>query len=298
MSGALVRFAAILALLAPAAAPRARAATDPASAAALPAGVALPAGTVALAAAEALSARNAAASWVPSPDVPPDWERGDWEWVDGAEDGPASREKSLLRAITYSALLPGLGERYVGRTGRANLFHVTEGLIWSTFAYYRIQADVREDSHIEFANLHADAATEQDADYYEHIGFWLSLDEWYDIVRRDARLRFPDDPAAREAFFEATKRYDAGQGWAWPDDATRTRYRQLRSRTERSYRNARLAAGAAIFNRLASMIDALALARGHNRAVKETEEARLEWRVGPQMTVDGLVVGPVFTKRY
>lgn len=296
MSGAPLRLAAILALLAPAAAPRAFAAPHPS--AALPAAASLPAGTVALAAAEALSARSVAASWVPSPDVPSDWERGDWEWVDGAEEGPASREKSLLRAITYSALLPGLGERYVGRTGRANLFHLTEGAIWSTFAYYRIQANVREDTHIEYANLHAEAATEQSSDYYEHIGFWLSLDEWYDIVRRDARLRFPDDPAAREEFFEANKRYGTGQGWAWPDDTTRTRYRQLRSRTERSYRNARLAAGAAIFNRLASMIDALALARGHNRAVKEMDEARLEWRVGPRMTVDGLVVGPVFTKRY
>jgi len=295
MSGAPLRFAALAALACPLLA--SSAAADVAPASSLPS--TMPEGTVALATAEALAARNVAASWLPgSPDIPPDWERGDWDWVDHAPEGVESKEKSLVRAVFYSALLPGLGERYVGRTGRAAMFHVTEGLIWSTFAFYRIQGSIREDTHIEFANLQAGAATEQDADYYEHIGFWLSLDEWYDIVRRDARLRFPDDPAAREAFFQANRRYDEGQGWAWRDDATRTRYRQLRSRTERSYRNAKLAAGAAIFNRLASMIDALALARGHNHAVRESENARLEWRVGPQLTGDGLVVGPVFTKRY
>ncbi|MBZ0266961.1 hypothetical protein K8I85_02295 [bacterium] len=293
MSG--VRLAALAALALPLFASSAAAVTTPAA----PLPSTLPEGTVALAAARALAARNVTASWLPgSPDIPPDWEREDWDWVDKAPPGDASEEKSILRAVAYSALLPGLGERYVGRTGRAAMFHVTEGLIWSTFAYYRIQGSIREDTHIEFANLEAGAATEQDADYYEHIGFWLSLDEWHDIVRRDARLRFPDDPAARDAFFEETKRYDAGQGWAWRDDVTRTRYRQLRSRTERSYRNARLAAGAAIFNRLASMIDALALARGHNRVVRESDSARLEWRVGPQWTGDGFVVGPVFTKRY
>jgi hypothetical protein len=297
MSGAILRGAAALALVIPMLASPSAAAPDPAARVPAASG-ALPEGTVALAAAEALSARTVPASWVPSPDIPSDWERGDWDWVDQGGHAAPGDEKSLVRAVAWSALLPGLGERYVGRTGRAKFFHVTEGLIWSTFAYYRIQGGIREDTHIEFANLQAGAATEQDGDYYEHIGFWLSLDEWYDIVRRDARLRFPDDPAAREQFFEENKRYEEGQGWAWKDDATRTRYRQLRSRTERSYRNARLAAGAAIFNRLASMIDALALARGHNHDVRESDSARLEWRVGPQMTVDGLVVGPVFTKRY
>jgi hypothetical protein len=116
-------------------------------------------------------------------------------------------------------------------------------------------------------------------------------------VRRDARLRFPDDPASQEAFFQQNKRYDAGDFWEWPDDATRTRYRQLRSQSERSYRNSRLFVGAAVVNRLVSMIDALALARRHNHALDE-ERARLNLRIGPQRTAEGLSVGPVLTARY
>jgi hypothetical protein len=227
-----------------------------------------------------------------------DWEGGDdWDWVDRAPLAAPSEELSVGKAVGSSALIPGLGERYAGHPDRAKLFMMVEGAIWTGVAFYRIQGTLREDRQIEFANVQAGAPRDQNADYYEHIGMWLSLDEWQDVVRQDARLRFPDDPAAQQAFFEENKRYDAGQAWAWPDDSTRTSYRQLRSKTERSYRNARLAAGAAIFNRLASMVDALALARNHNHQVKQ-KQARLEWRIAPTYTTEGLVIGPVVTKRY
>ncbi len=258
--------------------------------------------TVAAAVRDVLSSRTVVASWVPglpnSPEMGDDWERDDWDWVDQVPSLAESRQKSTRKAVLYSALLPGLGERYVGRPGRARFFHLTEAAIWSTFAYYRIQADEREERHIEFAQLNGGAATGQESAYYEHIGFWLSLEEWHDIVRRDARRRFPDSPAAQQDYFDNNLRYSTGQYWEWADDSERTRYRQLRSRTERSLRNARLATGAAIFNRLASMIDALALTRNHNREARDQEEARLEFRIGPRYTLDGLVVGPVLTKTY
>ncbi len=222
----------------------------------------------------------------------------DWDWVDAAPAARPGARLSPWKAVAASALLPGLGEAYAGRRDRSRLFLGLESAIWITFGYYRIQADQRRDRQLEFAATQAGAPEDQDSDYYEHIGLWLSLEEWHDIVRQDARLRFPDDADAQAAFFEANKRYDAGQSWSWPDDGTRTAYRRLRSQTERSYRNARLAAGAALFNRFASMIDALALVRSHNRKVHEEEHARLELRIAPLPAVDGLVIGPVLSARY
>jgi hypothetical protein len=232
-----------------------------------------------------------------APAIGDDWERDDWDWVErGQAPADPSGRKSLLKAVAASALLPGLGERYVGHDRRANLFHGVEAGIWGAFIGYRIQGDLRRDRYEEFAVVNAGAAAGQNSDYYEHIGLWISLEEWHDIVRRDARYQFPDDPAAQNAFFEQHKRYDQGDEWFWPDDATRVRYRQLRSRSERSYRNGRLAVGAAIVSRLASMMDALALARSHNRDLGQ--ESRLDLRFVPQETVNGLVIGPVVSARY
>jgi hypothetical protein len=228
-----------------------------------------------------------AMSFLPGPPEIGDEATGDdWGWVDATPpQEPRGGEKSIMRAVVASAILPGLGERYGGANNRAKLFLLTETVIWTVFTYHRLQGDARRDRQEEFALFKGGAPRGGDDDYYEHIGFWLSLEEWHDIVRRDARLRFPDDPAAREEFFEKNKRYDEGQAWTWPDDEVRTRYRQLRSQTERSYRNARLALGAALFNRLASMVNALYVVRSHNRRIRA--EARLDLRLEPRRTVNG-----------
>jgi hypothetical protein len=236
------------------------------------------------------------ASFWDSPEFAEDWPKDDWDWVDRAAAAPTEK-KSLLTAVGASALLPGLGEQYVGRSERAKIFYFLEGALWTTFAFYRIQGDLRRDRYIEFAGLQAGAPRDGDADYYEHIGDWLSLEEWHSVVRQDARFRFPDDALAQQDFFEQNKRYDEGEFWEWPDDETRTRFRQLRSRSERSFRNARLAVGAAIVDRLASIIDALSLARRYNRRLEE-ERASLSLRVAPRVTTEGLVVGPILSARY
>lgn len=231
-----------------------------------------------------------------SPNLDPDWETDDWDWVDRGPEGGADGRKSLAWAMTASAILPGLGETYIGRPDRAKLFFIAEGLIWTAFAYYRVEGNERRDRAIEFAQIHGNASVEGDNDYYEHIGLWLSLEEWHDIVRRAARLEHPDDPDAQKQYFEENKRYDESRHWEWANDDTRTEYRVLRSRFEKSYRNSRLVAGAALVNRLISVVHVMTLTRRHNRALDE--QAGLDLRIGPRNTVDGLVVGPVLTKRY
>ncbi|MDP6529838.1 MAG: hypothetical protein QGI43_09145 [Gemmatimonadota bacterium] len=222
---------------------------------------------------------------------------GDWDWVDAAPPSASTAEKSVARALASSALFPGLGQRYVGHTRRATVFQIVETAVWTTFAIHRYRGAIRRDRMIDYAVLHGGANPSAGSDYYEHIGHWLSQEEWLDIVRRDARLRFPDDPAAQDEFLSQTRWYGSEAYWSWPDDDARVRFRVLRSGSERAFRNSRLAIGAAIFNRLVSLVDALAVTRGHNRRVRE-EQATLEWRMGPTPTGSGLVVGPVVTARY
>jgi len=245
-------------------------------------------------------ADNAAAAPAPSTEESRKWwTEDDWEWVDHepAKAQDSSGRKSVWKAVGASALLPGLGQRYAGRTKRSNVFFVTEAAIWTTFAVYRIQGEIRQDRFIEFAGVRAGAPSGKEDEYYEHIGFWSSLEQWHDIVRRDARSLFPDDPAAQAEYFEQTKRFDESESWVWPDDETRTRYRVLRSRSEGAFHNSRLALGAALLNRFASVVDALALTRRHNQNLRE-EGLSLDLRFETKDTVDGLVVGPVLSAEY
>jgi hypothetical protein len=225
------------------------------------------------------------------------WTEDDWEWVDHAPAVPGSQEKSPWKSVGASALLPGLGQQYVGRSKRAGFFYAVEAAIWTAFAVYRIQGEERRDRMVEFAGVHAGAPEGGEDDYYEHIGLWSSLEQWHDIVRRDARAFFPEDPAAQADYFERNKRYDEAEAWAWPDDETRLRYRVLRSKSEGAFRNSRHAVGGAILNRFASVIDALALTRRHNHALRE-KGLSFDLRIEAKDTASGLVIGPNLTAWY
>jgi hypothetical protein len=227
------------------------------------------------------------------------WTEDDWEWVDHeAENDPEpTGEKSVWRAAGASALLPGLGQSYAGHNTRATVFFATEAAIWTIFTVYRVQGETRQDRYIEFAGVHAGAPSGQDSDYYEHIGFWSSLEQWQDIVRRDARTLHPDDPAAQADYFEHNKLYDESETWSWPDDEVRTRYRVLRSRSESAFHNSRLALGAALLNRFVSVVDAVAMTKRHNQEVRK-DGLSLHLRFDAKDSADGLVVGPVLTAEY
>jgi hypothetical protein len=246
------------------------------------------------------------AAATPSLAAPPEsstrewWTEDDWETIDrDAEENPpaATGRKSGWKAAGASFLLPGLGQKYAGRDTRAAVFFTTEAAIWTLFTVYRVQGEIRQDRYIEFAGVHAGAPSEENSDYYEHIGFWSSLEQWQDIVRRDARTLYPDDPTAQAQYFEHNKLYDEAEAWNWPDDETRTRYRVLRSRSESAFHNSRLALGAALLNRFVAVIDAVALTRKHNQAL-EKEGLSLHLRFETQDNADALVVGPVLTAEY
>ncbi|HET9887475.1 MAG TPA: hypothetical protein VFR10_08180 [bacterium] len=262
--------------------------------------------TVMLLSGPARAQEQSIAAATPSLATPPEsstrewWTEDDWETVDRdvAENPPeATGKKSGWKAAGASFLLPGLGQKYAGRDTRAAVFFTTEAAIWTLFTVYRVQGEIRQDRYIEFAGVHAGAPSGENSDYYEHIGFWSSLEQWQDIVRRDARTLYPDDPTAQADYFEHNKLYDQSEAWSWPDDETRTRYRVLRSRSESAFHNSRLALGAALLNRFVSVIDAVALTRKHNQALQK-DGLSLHLRFEAQDNADALVVGPVLTAEY
>jgi TM2 domain-containing membrane protein YozV len=189
-------------------------------------------------------------------------------------------KKSSKLAMLYSFLLPGLGEQYLGHTGRAKVFFVLEGITWTSFAVFRIQGSHREDLYKEFAEVHAGPSQRNDDEFYRTIGNFIASDGPFSAneqVRRIARSRFPNDREAQDQFF-ADNAYTGDDAWSWESEDRLDAYKGLRTSSLDAFHRSELAVGVMVANRLLSVIDVGILASRRNRDHAD-DQARLSWNL-------------------
>ena len=189
-------------------------------------------------------------------------------------------EKSAKLAMLYSLLLPGLGEQYLGHTGRAKVFFVIEGLTWTSFAVFRIQGSHREDLYKEFARVHAGPSERNDSEFYRTIGNFIAADGPFSAneqVRRQARSIFPNDREAQDQFF-AENAYTGDDAWEWESEDRLDAYKDLRTSSLDAYHRSELAVGVLVANRLLSVIDVGILASRRNSDHADNQ-AKLSWNL-------------------
>ena len=162
--------------------------------------------------------------------------------------------KSLRKALLFSLMLPGAGEVYMGHTGRAEAMFAAEAGIWASFAYFRIQGDMREDSYKEIARMSAGVTREMDDFYYKMLAYYVSNEDFNVDIIRDARLRFPDDRAMQIEYFDEHA-YLGDDAWQWDSLDRMNEYARIRTLSRQSDRRATLTTGFAVLNRMISMID-------------------------------------------
>ena len=168
----------------------------------------------------------------------------------GAQEG----RKSLKKALLFSLMLPGAGEAYMGHTGRAEAMFAAEAGIWASYAYFRIQGDMREDSYKDIARLSAGVEREMDDFYYKMLAYYVTNEEFNVDVMRDARMRFPDDSASQIEYFNG-RAYLGEEAWVWDSLDRMDEYARARTSSRQSYRRATLTTGFAVLNRMISVID-------------------------------------------
>jgi len=197
----------------------------------------------------------------------------------------SSGEKNPKLAMLYSLLLPGLGEQYLGHTGRAKGFFVAEGGIWTAFAVFRTQGGHRKDLYHEYAQVNAGVKPRNDDDFYRVVGNYLSSDGPYsanEFVRRQARALWPGvDEASRRAReqYIAENGYFGDNSWDWPSTETLIAYQKMRKSSLDAYHRADLTVGLLLANRLLSVLDVGFLAKGRGG-----DHAGLSWHLdaGPE----------------
>ncbi|MFO7638905.1 MAG: hypothetical protein R6X14_06360, partial [bacterium] len=119
-----------------------------------------------------------------------------------------------------------------------------------------------------------------DARYYQAMERYDNVEQQEEDLRREARSRFPGDPAAQQEYFEE-RRFPAAAGWDWSSDSARFDYWRVRRSARAATLNAGFAAGGLLLGRLVSVLDCAFFAgdRGGGR-----ESGRLEAGPGERLT--------------
>ncbi len=185
---------------------------------------------------------------------------GPWEYAGRYAEGGTTTREASTGDLFLSALLPGLGELRTGHRTMAAIHFAAEAAVWTTFAVFRVQGELRRDDYIEYAEVFAgirDASDRSDG-YFKDLARYARSDPGPDSynekeVRDTARALYPDDLEARQRYIEANE-ITGDKAWNWETVDNWRTYRNLRESSELSFQRSRFCIAAAVANRIASVI--------------------------------------------
>jgi hypothetical protein len=193
--------------------------------------------------------------------------------------------KSRAKALALSTLLPGAGEYYAGKKGRAKFFFLTESAIWTSFIVFEVQGYLRKDAYVDYAQLVAgvDAEGKPD-DFYRALGRYMRSDpgpgSYNEDVRREARALYPDDKQKQDQYL-LENGYFGKDAWQWQSEEDQAYYGSLRKKSQLSFNRATYVLGVAVANRILSAMDAARSVTEPNKPSGASQGLRFEMRTNP-----------------
>jgi hypothetical protein len=189
-----------------------------------------------------------------------------------------SQEKSTAKAALYSAILPGMGEMYLGDRTRGSIFLGAEILI--VLSYFRLNQEVdwKTNSYMHYAHRYADVPFGSDDDYYRLINNYVSSDVYNADIERYYRNRYIVYEYNPELYNLYRNRFliTGDDAWDWENRSNWLKYRDLRQDKQRLEIMANFAIGAAVLNRIISVVDTALLARRNKRTTNGLSNIRIE----------------------
>jgi hypothetical protein len=195
---------------------------------------------------------------------------------------PAPPHHSLYRAALLSAIVPGLGEYYSGHRSRALVSGTLEAAVWTSYATFKVQENLRGDRAVEYAVAYASASGQGNDAYYKAVGQYLRAEGpgmWNEFVRR--RARDTGEIVGQE--------YTGPEAWAWTSVQRFNDFRDLRQAQLRAGDHATNALAFALINRIVSVVSVVQAVRSDHMRGTRALSLRLDavpapgaplWRVG------------------
>jgi hypothetical protein len=171
----------------------------------------------------------------------------------------AERAQLPLRSLT----IPGWGQKTAGAHTSARVFGLAELGIWTSFAAFRIQSQMRRESYERTAELLGHVSMDgRDEEFRRIVGAYISSEEYNQLVvyREAANLHYDDPDAYRQYIAEHS--VGGADSWSWDSEEAFLRYRAQRKDAQRAGIRANTALACAVVNRLLSLVHAARLPTG------------------------------------
>ena len=190
-------------------------------------------------------------------------------------------KKSIMLAITYSILLPGMGELYAGNYSSGKYFTIADGVFWGTYIGINQYSNWQKDRYHSFAvsNGGVNLAGKDDG-YFTNIGIYTDINEYNDDMSRNG---------------DFNKMYNTGLDyWKWTGNDRKT-YRAMWTAGELAHNNLRFVIGALVLNRVVSAINAARIAAAFYRNASQ----ELGWNLSAGVSsVVSLPTGVILNFQY
>ncbi len=179
----------------------------------------------------------------------------------------AMQAKSLPKAMVMSALLPGCGEIYSGHLNRGVALIAADAVLLFGADRFGRETNWLESSYKQYALSKAGIETGGDSEYYKLLNDYYSSELYNDEIEqyfRNLGLARFNNPNyySEEITLYSISDHDA---WNWQSISDWQKYRSIRKDRQKMVMNRKLVIGAAIFNRVISVLDAAYLTRNYNR---------------------------------
>lgn len=171
--------------------------------------------------------------------------------------------KSVGKAFLMSLILPGSGEFYNGNAGHGRFFLGMELLLWGGLFANKQYVNMLKDDYYAYAVQHAGVErSSKDKD------FWVNIGKYDDLFTYNEQRR-------KERNVDALYPEDGSYFWRWDSRGNRFTYDDKRITANEIAGRDTYFYAAIMLNHLVSGINAMRLARKHNR----TMTARQTWNL-------------------
>lgn len=176
------------------------------------------------------------------------------------------KKKSKGRAFLQSLIFPGWGQHYAESKTMSRIFFATEVLLWSSYLGFTVWSNWLKDDYRTFAVTHAGINPQgKPKRYFVNIGDFIDIFEY-----NQAQLRNRDV----DALYEETDEFF----WRWDSEANRSKFEDMRIRSDRAANRAEFTLAAIFTNHVISAIHAtLSVHKFNKRLIDKGLGFRIEF---------------------